>query len=49
MMRTLWTAVAALALGAGALAAQDAEDVILEQRSMSGPRLGLTFVAGARA
>lgn len=49
MMRALWTAVAALALGAGALAAQNAEDVVLEQRSMSGPRLGLTFVAGARA
>ena len=42
-------AVAALALGAGPLAAQnDDQDVVLQQRSMSGPRLGVTFISGTR-
>jgi hypothetical protein len=47
MTRILLATAAALALGAGTLAAQGPEDVILEQRSMSGPRLGITFVTGA--
>jgi hypothetical protein len=48
MTRILLATAAALALGAGTLAAQGPEDVVLEQRSMSGPRLGITFVTGAR-
>ena len=47
MTRILLATAAALALGAGTLAAQGPEDVVLEQRSMSGPRLGITFVTGA--
>jgi hypothetical protein len=48
MTRTLGAALAALVLGAAPLLAQnDDDEVILQQRSMSGPRLGVTFVAGA--
>ena len=47
MTRSIRSAALALALGAGALAAQEPDSVILVQRSMSGPRLGLTFVAGS--
>jgi len=47
MTRIPLATAAALFLGAGTLAAQGPEDVILEQRSMAGPRLGITFVAGA--
>jgi len=41
-------AAAALVLGAGTLSAQTQDEVVLVQRSMSGPRLGVTFVSGAR-
>ena len=47
MTRSIRFAALALALGTAPLAAQDPEDVTLEQRSMSGPRLGITFVTGA--
>jgi len=50
MTRSLLTAVAGLGsllLGAAPLAAQTHDSaVVLEQRSMSGPRLGVTFVTG---
>ena len=49
MKGPILTAALALAFGAGSLAAQNPEDVILEQRSMSGPRLGVTFITGNRA
>lgn len=49
MTRTLGTVFVALALGAAPLVAQnDTDEVVLQQRSMSGPRLGITFVTGAR-
>jgi hypothetical protein len=49
MTRILLATATALFLGAGTLAAQDPEETTLEQRSMAGPRLGLTFVAGNHA
>ena len=48
MTRTLLVAAMALALGARALPAQDDADLVIQQRSMAGPRLGLTFVSGSR-
>ena len=49
MTRILGTTLLALVLGAAPLLAQnDTDDVVLQQRSMSGPRMGVTFVTGAR-
>jgi hypothetical protein len=52
MIRTVAAALVVLVLGASSLLAQkpptdDEEEVVLQQRSMSGPRLGVTFVSGA--
>jgi hypothetical protein len=49
MTRTIGTALLAVVLGAAPLVAQgDDAEVVLQQRSMSGPRMGVTFVSGAR-
>ena len=49
MTRTLLTALTLLTLGAARLAGQASDaQVALQQRSMSGPRLGITFITGKR-
>jgi hypothetical protein len=48
MTRTLAATLVALALGAAPLVAQnDTDEVVLQQRTMAGPRMGVTFVSGA--
>jgi hypothetical protein len=47
MTRALAATLVALVLGAAPLLAQNGDDsVVLQQRSMSGPRMGVTFVSG---